>query len=97
MRRLERVDAILIKPSTRRGIMAMRIAKKLNKPFMIEMTGDIHNALLQHPDWKHRLYAPILYRQIKKEIEYCHFAFMSVEIIYRADIPLKVKCVDALM
>ena len=86
---IRKADAILIKPSTRRGIMAMRIAKKLNKPFMIEMTGDIHNALLQHPDWKHRLYAPILYRQIKKEIEYCHFGLYVSRDYLQSRYPIK--------
>lgn len=66
-------EAVLIKPSTRKGMMAEKICKEFGKPFMIEMTGDIHNALQQHPDWKRRLYAPILYRQIKRGIKKCRF------------------------
>lgn len=61
-------EAILIKPSSRKGIMAIKIAKELGKPYMIEMTGDIHNALRQHPNPIKRLYAPFLYKSIKKAI-----------------------------
>ena len=68
-----RADAILIKPASRRGMMAIKIAEKLGKPYMIEMTGDIHNALLQSPSKIKRLYAPLLYRQIKAAIRRCKF------------------------
>lgn len=70
---IEKAEAILIKPSSRRGIMAIKIAEKLHKPYMIEMTGDIHNALKQHPSLLKRLYAPVLYRQIKNAIRNCKF------------------------
>lgn len=72
-------EAILIKPSTRRGIMAIRIAESLNKPYMIEMTGDIHNALLQSSSLVRRLYAPIIYRNIKRAIAKCQFGLYVSE------------------
>lgn len=70
---IKKADAILIKPATRRGMMAIRIAEKLHKPYMIEMTGDIHNALRQHPSRLKRAYAPFLYWQIKRTIKNCPF------------------------
>lgn len=70
---IEKAEAILIKPASRRGIMAIKIAEETHKPYMIEMTGDIHNALKQHPSLLKRLYAPILYRQIKNAIKNCKF------------------------
>ena len=66
-------DAILVRPLSRRGLMAIKIAEKMNKPYMIEMTGDIHNALRQHPNLLKRMYAPILYRQIKNAIKSCQY------------------------
>ena len=71
---IRRAEAVLIKPASRRGMMAIRIAEKLGKPYMIEMTGDIHNALTQSPSRIKRLYAPVLYCQMKKAISKCPFA-----------------------
>ena len=66
-------DAVLVRPLSRRGLMAIKIAEKMNKPYMIEMTGDIHNALRQHPNLLKRMYAPFLYRQIKNTIKKCQY------------------------
>lgn len=71
---ISEAEAILIKPASRRGMMAIKIAKKLKKPYMIEMTGDIHNALTQSPSRIKRLYAPMFYRQIKRAISDCKYA-----------------------
>lgn len=70
---IRQADAVLIKPSSRKGMMAIKIAEKLGRPYMIEMTGDIHNALKQHPNFLKRLYAPIIYRQIRRAIRNCKF------------------------
>lgn len=70
---IARAEAILIKPASRRGMMAIKIAEKLEKPYMIEMTGDIHNALMQSSSYIKRLYAPILYFQIRRAIRRCEF------------------------
>ena len=72
-REIKKAEAILIKPASRRGMLAIKIAEKYNKPYMIEMTGDIHNALRQHPNMLKRFYAPILYRQIKWSIRNCQY------------------------
>ena len=71
---ISKADAVLIKPATRKGMMAIKIAEKLGKPYMIDITGDIHNALKQHPSFLKRLYAPILYYQIRKSIKNCKYA-----------------------
>ena len=79
---IARAEAVLIKPASRRGMMAIKIAEKLKKPYMIEMTGDIHNALMQSPSRVKRLYAPFLYRQIKKAIKRCKYGlYVSKEYL----------------
>lgn len=70
---ISQAEAILIKPTTRKGMMAERIAKRLGKPFMIEMTGDIHNALLHQASAVRRLYAHFLFLQIKRNMRHCKF------------------------
>lgn len=97
---ISKADAILIKPASRRGMMAIRIAKKLNKPYMIEMTGDIHNALLQNPSKLKQMYAPILYRQIKNAIKDCEFGLYVSKDYLQGKYPIKGKmcgCSDVVL
>lgn len=70
---IKSAEAILIKPLSRRGMMAIKIAEQLKKPYMIEMTGDIHNALKQNSSFLRKAYAPLLYRNIKKTIKKAPF------------------------
>lgn len=93
-------DAILIKPASRRGMMAIRIAESLQKPYMIEMTGDIHNALMQSPSTFKRLYAPILYRKIRKAIKNCEFGLYVSKDYLQGKYPIKGKmcgCSDVVL
>ena len=85
---IKKADAILIKPASRRGMMAIKIAEKYNKPYMIEMTGDIHNALRQHPNLLKRMYAPILYRQIKNTIEKCQYGLYVSQNYLQKQFPI---------
>ena len=95
---ISKAEAILIKPSTRRGMMAIGIAEKYKKPYMIEMTGDIHNALLQNPSRIRRMYAPVLYKQIRNRIQNCEFGLYVSNYYLQNKYPIKGKmcgCSDA--
>lgn len=95
-----KADALLIKPQGRRGMMAIKIAKKYNKPYMIEMTGDIHNALKQHPNFLKRMYAPILYSEIKKSIYDCEYGLYVSKNYLQSVFPIKGKmcgCADVVI
>lgn len=97
---IKRAEAILIKPASRRGMMAIKIAEKLNKPYMIEMTGDIHNALIQSPSRFKRLYAPFLYRQIRKTVKNCEFGLYVSKDYLQGKYPIKGKmcgCSDVVL
>lgn len=82
-------DAILIKPASRRGMMAIRIAERLKKPYMIEMTGDIHNALMQSTSTVKRIYAPVFYRQIRRAIKKCEFGLYVSKDYLQGKYPIK--------
>lgn len=100
IKEIQKADAIIIKPSSRKGMMAIKIAKKLKKPYMIEMTGDIHNALMQNPSKLKRLYAPILYRQIKKAIKNCEYGLYVSQEYLQSKYPIKGKmigCADVVI
>lgn len=86
---IEKAEAILIKPSSRKGMMAIKIAERLNKPYMIELTGDIHNALKQSDNFFRRMYAPILYHKINKHIKNCKFALYVSEYYLQKVYPIK--------
>lgn len=93
-------DAIIIKPLSRKGIMAIRLAEKLKKPYMVELTGDIHNALLQNPSRIKRAYAPILYSQIKKAIKNCRYGLYVSESYLQSKYPISGKmcgCSDVVL
>lgn len=98
--KIKDADAILIKPASRRGMMAIKIAEKLHKPYMIEMTGDIYNALTQSPSKVKRAYAPILYRQIKRTIRNCEFGLYVSRDYLQGIYPIKGKtcgCSDVVL
>ena len=98
--KISAADAILIKPASRRGMMAIKIAERLHKPYMIEMTGDIHNALTQSPSRVKRLYAPVLYRQITRRIRNCEFAIYVSRDYLQGKYPIKGKmcgCSDVVL
>lgn len=85
---ISRADAIIIKPASRRGMKAIEIAKKYNRPYMIEMTGDIHNALKQHPNILKRMYSPYLYWNIKKHIADCKFGLYVSKSYLQSQFPI---------
>lgn len=86
---IQKAEAILIKPTTRKGMMAERIARKYNKPFMIEMTGDIHNALSRQNSFLKKAYAPLLYYQIKRNMRDCQFGLYVSQDYLQKKYPIK--------
>ena len=73
-------EAILIKPSTTRGLMAISIAKRLKKPYMIQITGDLWTSYKDHPNMIKRYYgAHILFRLVKSAIRDCKFGLYVSE------------------
>lgn len=76
---IEKAEAILIKPSARKGIMAIKIAESLNKPYMVELTGDLKLTLSTNPSLLKRLYSPIIHHQIVKAIKNAPFGLYVTE------------------
>jgi glycosyltransferase involved in cell wall biosynthesis len=83
--------SIIIKPASRKGIIAIRIAKKYKKPYMIEMTGDLYTALKHHSDPLKRLYAPIIYQQIKRAIKDCKYGIYVTDHYLQEKYPIEGK------
>lgn len=66
-------ECLMIKIASRKAIMAIEIAKKYRKPYMIGCTGDLYRDLLTSESLLRRLYAPIIYRQSLRAIKDCAF------------------------
>lgn len=71
--KIKKAEAILIKPSSRKGIMAIKIAKEFNKPYMVELTGDLNLTLKQNRNLLKRLYAPFIHKRILRAIRDCNY------------------------
>ncbi len=99
-REIANCDAMLVKPALRKGMMAIRLAQKYHKPYMIEMTGDIHNALKQNQNWMKRAYAPVLYRHIKRAIKNAPFGLYVSQEYLQSQFPIRGKmcgCSDVIL
>lgn len=88
---ISKASAILIKPASRKGIMAIKIAEKLHKPYMVELTGDLKLTLSKNPSLLKRLYSPLLHRQITKVIRNAPFGLYVTERYLQTVYPIKGK------
>ena len=98
--RIKQADAILIKPSSRKGIMAIELAEKYHKPYMIELTGDLSLTLRNHPNILKRMYNPYLHRRILRAIKNCEFGLYVTEEHLQQVYPISGKqcgCTDTVL
>ena len=76
---IKKAEAILIKPSSRKGMMAVRLAEEYGKPYMVELTGDLNLSLRVHRNILKRVYSPYIHRQILKTIKNAPFGLYVTE------------------
>lgn len=89
--RIKKADAILIKPSSRKGMMAIKIAEKYKKPYMIELTGDLRLTLKENPNLLKKLYGPVIHRRILKSIRHCKYGLYVTEKYLQKVYPIEGK------
>ena len=70
---IKKSDCILIKVISRKANLAIKLAKKHNKPYMIGMTGDVAGVLKSSKSIIRRIYGEILYRQSLRAIKDCKY------------------------
>ncbi len=90
-------DAILIKPSCRKGMMAIHIAKKLKKPYMVELTGDLNLTLKNSTNLIKRMYRFYIHSRILSAIKDCEFGLYVTQEYLQKVYPIKGKqcgCTD---
>jgi glycosyltransferase involved in cell wall biosynthesis len=72
-------DALIARLPSEVGLLAISIAKKLKKPYMVEVVGDVWHALWNYGNWKGKLYAPIATIKTKNAIKTSPFAIYVTE------------------
>ena len=88
---IQKAEALLIKPASRKGIMSIKLAEKYNKPYMVELTGDLRLTLSQHTSLLKRLYGPILHWQITRAMKNAPFGLYVTEKYLQTVYPIKGK------
>ena len=97
---ISHAEAILIQPTSRKGMIAIKIANKYNKPFAIEITGDICLNLLTGESLIKKIYSPILYMQIRKSIRKCGFGLYVTKFYLQNRYPIsgiECGCTDSIV
>lgn len=96
-----KADALIVNPTSRKGALSIKLAKKYNKPYLIEMTGDGPHALSQTDNVIKKLYSPFFYYKTRRAIKNAKFGLyvsneylqkrypISGEICSCADVVLK--------
>jgi len=86
-------DAIIIQPTSRKGIMAIRIAKHYRKTYILEFTGDLQSSLKTNKNIIKRLYAPFIHRKIIKNISDAKYGLYVTRYYLQKIYPIKgIKC-----
>lgn len=88
---ISKAEALLIKPASRKGIMAIKLAEMFGKPYMVELTGDLRLTLSQHTSLLKRLYGPFLHWQITRAIKDAPFGLYVTERYLQTVYPITGK------
>lgn len=88
---MSKAEALLIKPSSRKGVIAIKIAENLHKPYMVELTGDLKLTLTTNPSLLKRLYSPILHHKITKTMANAPYGLYVTEHYLQTVYPIKGK------
>ena len=93
-------EAILIKQASRKGNMAIKYAKVFNKPYMIEVTGDMNLDYRTSNSILRKIYRPFLYKRVKKAIRDCKFGLYVTDTYLQRVYPISgetLGCTDAVI
>lgn len=88
---IAKCDCILIKVISRKANLAIKLAKKYNKPYMIGMTGDVAGVLRSSKSLIRRVYGEILYRQSLKAIRDCKYGTYVTQKYLQSIYPIEGK------
>jgi len=65
---LNDVDVLIARLPSEIGLLSIKVAKEMNKPYLIEVVGCAFDALWNHGSFIGKLFAPISYKRVKKAV-----------------------------
>jgi glycosyltransferase involved in cell wall biosynthesis len=65
---ISQADGVIARLPSEHGLMAVAVARKLGKPFAVELVGCAQDALWFHGDIRGKIYAPIMARRVKAAV-----------------------------
>ncbi|MHC3994917.1 glycosyltransferase family 4 protein [Thiomicrolovo sp. ZZH C-3] len=72
-------DHVIARVPSEFGLMAAAIARRLNKPCMLEVVGCAWDAMWYYGSLKARLYAPLLYARMRRAVRQAHYVSYVTE------------------
>lgn len=67
------VDGLIARLPSEHGLAAIDVARRLNKPYAIELVGCAFDALWNHGDWRGKAYAPLMAWRVKRATDKAPF------------------------
>src|SRR5699024_11928278 len=66
---IKKVDVVIARKPSRHAYYAMKIAKEIKKPLVVEVVGDVFESLWNHGSVFGKILGPISAKKYKKEIK----------------------------
>jgi len=81
---ISQADGVIARLPSEHGLMAVAVARKLGKPFAVELVGCAQDALWFHGDFRGKIYAPILARRVRAAVATAPFVlYVTKEFLQR--------------
>jgi glycosyltransferase involved in cell wall biosynthesis len=81
---ISQADGVIARLPSEHGLMAVAVARKLGKPFAVELVGCAQDALWFHGDIRGKIYAPIMVRRVKAAVAAAPFVlYVTREFLQR--------------
>jgi glycosyltransferase involved in cell wall biosynthesis len=81
---ISQADGVIARLPSEHGLMAVAVARKLGKPFAVELVGCAQDALWFHGDFRGKVYAPIMARRVRAAVAAAPFVlYVTKEFLQR--------------
>src|SRR5699024_9699785 len=88
---LEKADALIARLPSETGNIAIQQAKKMNKPYLVEVVGCVWDSLWNYGSIQAKLYAPIAMKKMKKNVENAPYVIYVTNKFLQKRYPTKGK------
>ena len=90
---IKECDLVIARMPSEIGISAIKIAKLLNKPWMIEVVGCAWDAIWNYGNWKGKIYAPIAFVKNRKYIKQAPYSIYVTKEFLQGRYPTQGKSI----